>query len=108
MAKNKKLANELKGLGSDLSSALKRMAKSQEFKHMRRDVATGIRSIAKSVGQALKTANKSQDAAKLRRRFKRVVKASRTEGQKEAARAHHAALEGIRKIRKSIRKVPRQ
>ena len=49
MPKKKSLSNELKGLGTDLSKALRDMIKSTEFRSLEKEVSSGFKAIAKSL-----------------------------------------------------------
>ena len=105
MAKKQTFSNELKGLGIDLSKALKKMMSSKEFQNLEKEIVTGIKSISKSVAESLKAAQKSQETSKIKKRLKRVVITGKAQGEVEAKKAQKTAAKGIRKARLAIKKL---
>ena len=104
MAKKKTLSNELKGLGQDLSKALKKMVTSEEFKQLQKEIVRSTKSIAKSLGKSVRAAQRSPSASRLKKRLKRVVQTGKAQGKIEAQRAQVAAAQGIRKARQALQK----
>lgn len=105
MAKNQSFSKELVGLGKDISTALKTMVKSREFKNLEKEVITGVKSISKSLKESLNAAQKSQQTARLTKKIKKVAKAGKKQGTIEAKKAQVLATQGIRKAREAIKKI---
>lgn len=104
MAKNSTVSKELKGLGADLAVAVKTMVRSEEFKNLEKEILSSVKSIAKNVGSSLKVAQKSAEATVLKRRLKRVARAGKVEGRRQAARAQAEAVKGIQQARVQLKK----
>lgn len=105
MSEKSDFLKELKGLGSELSTALKQIQKSQEFQELRKEVETGIKRISSSLLKSLSAAKASPQTKKIKSRVGRVVKAGAVEGSAEVKRAQKKAAEGLKKVRSALRKV---
>ncbi len=105
---NEKLANELKGLASEVSKAMGKMKKSPEFKKLKKDLATGLKSVAASVAEALKAAQTSPSAGRIKNRLKRVVKTGKTEGMAQAQKAEVLAARKIKQASKALKEFTRK
>ncbi|MBV9079858.1 MAG: hypothetical protein JO102_01925 [Elusimicrobia bacterium] len=97
------IRKELKSLGIELSSALKQIRSSREFRELEHEIATGIKNISVSLVKSLKAAGKSRQTKKIGSHLKRLAEASASEGRVEAAKAQRAALAGLRRVRVAVK-----
>ena len=109
MAKRKeKLGSEIKGLGGELSKAIIKMKNSTEFKKLQGDMVSGLKSVASSVTKALKAAQKSPSAGRIKIRLKRVVKAGKSEGLVKVRKAEALAAKKIKQATRAIKNLSRK
>ncbi len=105
MTATQNLAKELKALGMEMASAMKKMKDSQEFKKLEKDLAFGIKSISSSLGKALMAAQKSKETAKIKKRLKKVVTVGAKEGKVQVIKAEAVAAQKIKQAAKAVRNI---